>query len=79
MYALLFHFCRNFLPSIVGPLSIMVMAIFGSVKVWPMLRTHSINCSTSFGVTVSTGGMYFRAELMGYPKARRHSLGIPKA
>ena len=80
MYALLFHFCRNFLPSIVGPLSIMVMAIFGIVKVWPILRTHSINCSISFGVTVSTGGMmYFRAELMGYPKARRHSLGIPKA
>ena len=21
--------------------------------------------------------MYFRAELMGYPKARRHFLGIP--
>ena len=80
MYALLFHFCRNFLPSIVGPLSIMVMAIFGIVKVWPILHTHSINCSISFGVTVSTGGMmYFRAELMGYPKARRHSLGIPKA
>ena len=27
------------------PLSIMVMVIFGIVKVWPILRTHSINCS----------------------------------
>ena len=41
MHALLFHFCRNFLPSIVGPLSIMVMAIFGIVKVW--LTAHTFN------------------------------------
>ena len=43
MYALLFHFCRNFLPSIVGPLSIMVMAIFRIVKVYGLYTAHTFN------------------------------------